>query len=54
MSHSHLNEMEIPKTKRFIRKGFELGTTFSQPNRSIVVINEKTLNYIMYLFEKEG
>ena len=27
--------MEIPETKRFIPKGFELGTTFSQPNRSI-------------------
>ena len=27
--------MEVPKTKRFIPKGFELGTTVSQPNRSI-------------------
>ena len=27
--------MEIAKTKRFIHKGFELGTTLSQPNRSI-------------------
>ena len=27
--------MEIPETKRFIPKGFELGTTLSQPNRSI-------------------
>ena len=27
--------MEIPKTKRFRPKGFELGTTVSQPNRSI-------------------
>ena len=34
MWHSHLNDMEIPKTKRFIPKGFELGTTVSQPNRS--------------------
>ena len=24
MLHSHLNEMEIPETKRFIPKGFEL------------------------------
>ena len=27
--------MKIPETKRFIPKGFELGTTLSQPNRSI-------------------
>ena len=27
MWHSHLNDMEIPETKRFIPKGFELGTT---------------------------
>ena len=24
--------MEIPETKRFIAKGFELGTTLSKPN----------------------
>ena len=35
MWHSHLNDTEIPKTKRFIPKGFELGTTLSQPNISI-------------------
>ena len=29
MRHSHLNDMEIPETKRFIPKGFELGTTLS-------------------------
>ena len=29
MWHSHLNDIEIPKTKRFIPKGFELGTTLS-------------------------
>ena len=29
MLHSHLNDGEIPETKRFILKGFELGTTFS-------------------------
>ena len=29
MSHSHLNDMEIPETKSFIPKGFELGTTLS-------------------------
>ena len=27
--------MEIPETKRFIPRGFELGTTLSYPNRSI-------------------
>ena len=27
--------MENPETKRFIPKGFELGTTLSQPNWSI-------------------
>ena len=35
MWHSHLNHIEIPETKRFIPKGFELGTTLSFPNRSI-------------------
>ena len=29
MWHSHLNDMEIPETKRFIPEGFELGTTLS-------------------------
>ena len=29
MWHSHLNDMEIPETKRVIPKGFELGTTLS-------------------------
>ena len=38
MWHSHLNDMEIPETKRFIPKGFELGTTLSWPNRSITSI----------------
>ena len=37
MWHSHLNDMEIPETKRFIPKGSELGTTLSWPNRSISV-----------------
>ena len=27
--HSHLNEMEIPETKRVTPNGFELGTTLS-------------------------
>ena len=27
MWNSHLNDMEIPEAKRFIPKGFELGTT---------------------------
>ena len=36
MWHSHLNDMEIPETKRFIPKGFELGTTLSKPIGSIV------------------
>ena len=36
MWHSHLNDMVIPvKTKHFIPKGFELGATLSEPNRSI-------------------
>ena len=29
MWDSHLNDMEITETKRFIPKGFELGTTLS-------------------------
>ena len=28
--------MEIPETKRFIPKAFELGTTLSKPNRSML------------------
>jgi len=36
MWHSHLNDLEISETNRFIPKGFELGTTLSQPNRSIL------------------
>ena len=35
MWHSHLNDIEIPETKRFIPKGFELGITLSKPNRSV-------------------
>jgi len=40
MLHSHLNDMEIPETKRYIPKGFALGTTqvfFS----SLPIQNEK-------------
>ena len=36
MQHSHLNKKEILGTKRFIPKGFELGTTLSLPNRSTI------------------
>ena len=32
----HLNDMKIPETKRFIPKGFELGTTLSYPNISMI------------------
>ena len=32
--------MEIPGTKRFIPKGFELGTTLSKPNGSILRTSE--------------
>ena len=35
--HSHLNDMEIPETKSFIPKRFELGTTLSQPNWSMLL-----------------
>ena len=38
MLHSHLNDMEIPETKRFIPKGFELGTTLSKLNRYIETV----------------
>ena len=34
MKHSHLNDMEILRTKNFMPKGFELGTTLRLPNRS--------------------
>ena len=33
--------MKIPETKRFIPKAYELGTTLSQPNRSIKQITPK-------------
>ena len=37
MQHSDLNDMKIPKTKRVIPKGFELGTIESgAPNENIV------------------
>ena len=36
MWHSRSNDMEIPETKRVIPKGFELGTTLSWPNSSIL------------------
>ena len=39
MWHSHLNDMEIPETERFIPIGFELGTTLSQPIGSINIIH---------------
>ena len=35
MRHSHLNDMEMPETKRFIPKGFELDSALSQPIWSI-------------------
>ena len=35
MLHSHLNDMDIPETKSLIPKGYELGATLSQPNRSM-------------------
>ena len=35
MHYSHFNNMETPRTKRFIPKEFELGTTLSKPNGSI-------------------
>ena len=30
MCHSHLNDMEIPETKRFIPRGFELDLTMNK------------------------
>ena len=38
--------MEIPETKRFIPKRFELGTTLSKPNRSIGDYNMLRTNNI--------
>ena len=42
MSHSHWNDMEILGTKRFIPK---LGTTLSQPNRSIWTVSDQNPPY---------
>ena len=39
---------------KFLKQNVLSAKGLNWPNRSIVVINEKTLNYIMYLFEKEG
>jgi len=36
MRQSHLNDMEILETKRFIPKGFEFGTTLSWPIWSVI------------------
>ena len=34
--------LEIPDVKRFIPKGFELGTTLSWANRSITIVEPGT------------
>ena len=44
MLHSHLNDMEIPETKRFIPKGFELGTTVQLAEQVYVDNNDDNDN----------
>ena len=39
MWHSHLNDMGIPETRRFIPKGFELGTTLNERFALLTVHN---------------
>ena len=43
MLHSHLNDMEIPETKRFIPKGFELGTTVQLAEQVYVDNNDDNI-----------
>ena len=52
--------MEIPETKSYNPKGFELGTTLSWPNRSIQgktsenscpIQTSKPKNYTLYTFK---
>ena len=40
MWHSHLNDMKIPETKRFIPKGFELGATSQLVHASACVCRD--------------
>ena len=42
MWHSRLNDTEIPETKRFIARGFELGATLSWPHWSIAIKSYKS------------
>ena len=48
MWHSHLNDMEIPETKRFIPKGFELGTTLSWGLLVEIDINVRVIAVSMF------
>ena len=48
---SHLNDMEIPETKRFNPKGFELGATLNKPNWSILALfTHFTLHLFFLMF----
>ena len=44
MWHSHLNDMEIPETKRFIPKGFEIGYNIELAN-NIRSISSRKLTF---------
>ena len=42
MWHSHLNDMEIPETKRFTPEGFELGLLV-RFDPSIVIVKQSSI-----------
>ena len=44
MWHSHLNDMEIPETKRFIRNGFELAPLTVEFAESVYPQNRELLD----------
>ena len=44
MWHSHLNDMEIPETKRFIRNGFELAPLTVEFAESVYPHNRELLD----------
>ena len=47
MWHLHLNDIEIPETKRFIPKGFEWGTTLIKPNRPVSQFNRNAIGLLV-------
>ena len=65
MWHSHLNDMEIPETKRFIPKGFAfipsvmpgiVNRSYPESNNEYIVLGQRAeaeLNNISYLLKSQ-